>query len=194
MGIHTLRLIAIAAIINLVMPYALLYAGDTTPNVNLFPDERAIIQFHFTEPPMSEVGPVDFIWNLVGGSFTNFHEGSYIDYFLYDQDTLLSSHRTDQTCCLYHAPGSLIANNASVEINFDSIIDGSIQGTLIMEPTFVDPNQYSMIFTWFDILSGTATGSGSYWNGPDAVITDCKIETSPFGDGFENDNGHECIW
>ncbi len=178
----------------IVLAPKLLMAGDTTPNVNLYPDQRAVISFHFAEPPTSKIGAVDFIWNSVGGSFADFHDGSFIDYYLYDRGNLLSFHTDESICCLYHAPGSLIQNTASVEIDFATVIDASIQATFVLEPTFIDPSEFSMISTWFDFISGTATSAGSFWRGPSAIITDCKIEPVPFGDGFENNSGLECEW
>ena len=184
------------------MPLSLMIFACTDVTAGtIFPGEWVVVEFVFEEPPESAIGPVDFMLNQQGGTFADFSEDDYVDYFLYDGEALLSTNRTAASfCCHYRKEPSPWSPSNSIPIDFSSIMDGSINGVFIMKPFFNNPTQYSAIFfSDFHFITGTSIGPGMYWSGPDAVITSCRIHGGTFSthveifsDGFENTYTRPC--
>ncbi len=148
--------------------------------------ERAVIRFHFDQPPVTEQGePVNFLVLDVGGSYVDFLGDSRLHQSLHDGKRLLAvreAARGDGLRALF--VGEDAAWNG-VEADFSRIRDGSIEGVLIVEPKYARRSVQSRIQFSGRLTSGRAISGEGVQPGPSAVVTSCRIEAPIFGDRFD---------
>lgn len=157
------------------------FAGAAAISSSINSGQKLVINFNFSSPPTTANGGVDFFQMNYGASFTDFNwsAGSYVEASLYNGNTLLGTRTlTSSTdgCCIYVQPGSPGTSLATTNIDMTSIQNGTIDGTLIYTPYFVNPGQYSNVYLSWSLLTGKYVSYGTYWPGtPDPTISSYAV-------------------
>ncbi len=147
--------------------------------------ERAVIRFHFDEPPVTDNGdPVNFLVLDVGGNYVDFLGDSYLLQTLIDGTETIGSRETERGEGLRALFVGKDSPWQGVEIDFTAIEDGSIEGVLIVEPVFDQRSGQSRIRFGGQLTTGRVIEGEGAQPGPDAVVTSCRIEAPIFGDRF----------
>lgn len=174
----------VAAGMLAVSPFAF-QAAVADSEVLIFPGEEAVIHFRFQEPPVSDEGPVNFLAFAAGGSYVDFLGDSLIEQTVRDGNTPLAVREAFR----HNGMTGLFVSEDSpwsgVEMDFETISDGSIEGVLVVRPTFEAGSDQSRIRFRGRLVTGTATGENSFAPGPDAEIISCFIDAPVFSDRFE---------
>lgn len=154
-------------------------------NAHLFPDEKIIIEFVFSEPLVTKIGPVDFFDFSAGASFTNWEEGSFIITRMFNGHKLLAATAPSEVWPTYRSSKSVFNG---IPVEFDQILEEDFFGVFEIDPVFVKPRMNSSIYLPMpEIITGTAVTRNSFWQGPPGTIVSCRIVDAPFSDGFEDE-------
>jgi len=147
--------------------------------------ERAVIHFHFDEPPVTDDGdPVNFLAFDVGGSYVDFLGESHLLQTLVDGNETIASREAERGEGLRALFVGEDAPWNGVETDFTRFEDGSIEGVLIVEPVFDQPSGQSRIRFGGRLATGRVIEHEGVQIGPNAIITSCRIEAPIFGDRF----------
>lgn len=136
-------------------------------------------RFHFTAPPTSSHGPVNFLAYTGGVGWSGDIE---LQVSLYDGAQLLGSRLLARPSFFmrfsaFGSPALIGSTIVNEFIDFSSVLDGTIDGRLTVQafqaqPLFVNAPIH---INWAPYTGYQETGSGGFWGGPNAVVDSFSV-------------------
>lgn len=157
-----------------------LTASNLRADLIVHPGEEAVYKFHFIESPTVQGVPINFL-GLLGDIGTNFSASSPIALSLYDGDRLIGGETSSLYGLLWNfsGPPTPFFPVNTVLVDFESIMNGQIEGSLVVHPLFqgtsMNPTQPPYYNVDLRFTTGRYDADVNHLFGPSPEITEAFV-------------------